>query len=67
MKEFKTYTLEELTIGKGSYGIAAPAVPFHPSKHTYLRITDINDDGTLKERKTEELSEADRKENGDIL
>ena len=50
MKEFKTYTLEELTIGKGSYGIAAPAVPFHPSKHTYLRITDINDDGTLNKQ-----------------
>lgn len=32
-------------------------------KHEYI----WNDDGTLKERKTEELSEADRKENGDIL
>lgn len=50
MEEIKTYTLEELTIGKGSYGIAAPAVPFHPSKHTYLRITDINDDGTLNKQ-----------------
>ena len=50
MEEIKTYTLEELTIGKGSYGIAAPAVPFHPSKHTSLRITDINDDGTLNKQ-----------------
>ena len=50
MEEIKTYTLEELAIGKGSYGIAAPAVPFHPSKHTYLRITDINDDGTLNKQ-----------------
>lgn len=32
-------------------------------KHEYV----WNDDGTLKERKTGELSEADRKENGDIL
>ena len=50
MEELRTYILEELTIGKGSYGIAAPAVPFHPSKHTYLRITDINDDGTLNKQ-----------------
>ena len=47
MEELKTYTLEELSKGKGSYGIAASAVPFNPNKHTYLRITDINDDGTL--------------------
>lgn len=50
MEEFKTYILEELTIGKGSYGIAAPAIPFNPSKHSYLRITDINDDGTLNKQ-----------------
>ena len=47
MEEYRTYTLEELSIGKGSYGIAASAVPFDSSLHTYLRITDINDDGTL--------------------
>ena len=47
MEEYRTYTLEELSIGKGSYGIAASAVPFDASLHTYLRITDINDDGTL--------------------
>ena len=47
MEEWKTYTLAELSKGKGSYGIAASAVPFNPTFHTYLRITDINDDGTL--------------------
>ena len=47
MEGYKTYTLEELSIGKGNYGIAASAVPFDTSLHTYLRITDINDDGTL--------------------
>ena len=47
MEDYKTYTLEELSIGKGSYGIAASAVPFNVSLYTYLRITDINDDGTL--------------------
>ena len=47
MEEYRTYTLEELSIGKGNYGIAASAVPFDPSLYTYLRITDINDDGSL--------------------
>ena len=47
MEEYRTYTLEELSIGKGNYGIAASAVPFEVSLHTYLRITDINDDGSL--------------------
>ena len=47
MEEYRTDTLEELTSGKGSYGIAASAVPFEASLHTYLRITDINDDGSL--------------------
>ena len=47
MEEYRTYTLEDLSIGKGNYGIAASAVPFDASLHTYLRITDINDDGSL--------------------
>ena len=48
MEEWKTYTLGELSVdGKGSYGIGAPAVEYSPNKYTYLRITDINDDGTL--------------------
>ena len=47
MAEWKTYTLKELSKGRGEYGIGAPAVPFDKEKYTYLRITDINDDGTL--------------------
>lgn len=47
MEELKTYTLEELSIGKGTYGIGAAAIPFDKKKRTYLRITDINEDGTL--------------------
>lgn len=48
MGEWKEYKLGELTIdGKGSYGIAASAVGFDVNKYTYLRITDINDDGTI--------------------
>lgn len=41
-------TLASLTVdGKGSYGIGASAVPFSKDLYTYLRITDIKDNGTL--------------------
>ena len=42
------WKFKDLTVdGKGSYGIGAPAVPYQEDKLTYLRITDINDDGSL--------------------
>lgn len=41
-------TLADISVnGKGSYGIGASAVPYSENLYTYLRITDINDDGTL--------------------
>lgn len=44
----KTVLLKDLVLGeKGSYGIGAPAVDYDPKKYTYLRITDINDDGSI--------------------
>lgn len=45
----RTAPLSELCKGGGNYGIAAPAVEYSPDLPTYLRITDINDDGTLNE------------------
>ena len=48
MEEWKECKLGDLCIdNKGSYGIAASAVPYSEDLYTYLRITDINDDGTL--------------------
>ena len=44
----KFITLAEVSSdGKGSYGIGASAVPYSEELYAYLRITDINDDGTL--------------------
>lgn len=44
----KLAKLNELTLdGKGIYGIGASAVEKHDDLYTYLRITDICDDGTL--------------------
>lgn len=45
--EFIKTTLGEISIGKGQYGIGASAVEYSSDLYTYLRITDINDDGTL--------------------
>ena len=46
--EFIHTTLGEISLGgKGSYGIAASAVEKSSELYTYLRITDIKDDGTL--------------------
>ena len=48
MTEWKQVKLADISIGgKGSYGIPAPAIPYSEGRYTYLRITDINDDGTL--------------------
>lgn len=48
MEEWKECRLGDLCIdNKGSYGIAASAAPYSEDLYTYLRITDINDDGTL--------------------
>ena len=47
--QFLNTTLGEISVeGKGSYGIAAPAVPYNENLYAYLRITDITDDGRLK-------------------
>lgn len=40
-------TLSDICIGGGSYGIAASGVDFSPDLPTYIRITDIKDDGTV--------------------
>ena len=45
---FEQTTLGEVSKGgKGNYGIAASAVGYSDELYTYLRITDIKDDGTI--------------------
>ncbi len=44
----KTLELKDICIGSGKYGIAASAVEYSDNLPTYLRITDIRDDGTLE-------------------
>ena len=48
MMEIQDVTLASLSVdGRGSYGIGASAVERSENLYTYLRITDIRDDGTL--------------------
>ena len=48
MMEIQNTTLASLSVdGRGSYGIGASAVERSEDLYTYLRITDIRDDGTL--------------------
>ena len=48
MMEIQNTTLASLSVdGRGSYGIGASAVDRSENLYTYLRITDIRDDGTL--------------------
>ncbi|MEI2467756.1 restriction endonuclease subunit S [Niallia taxi] len=46
--EFKNVTLGQISVGgKGNYGIAAAAVDYDETLPTYLRITDISDEGYI--------------------
>lgn len=48
MMEIKNVALASLSVdGRGSYGIGASAVERSNDLYTYLRITDIRDDGTI--------------------
>lgn len=59
----KCVTLAELSIdGKGYYGIGASAVPFSKELYAYLRITDINDDGTLNLRELKSVDDEKAKD-----
>jgi len=63
---YEIKTLRELSLdGKGTYGIAASAVPYSDDLYTYLRITDINDDGNLN--KGSLMSVDDKKADNYIL
>ena len=55
--------LASLTVdGKGSYGIGESAVPFAKDLYTYLRITDIKDDGTLNLQDLKSVDDVKAKE-----
>ncbi len=46
-KEWKKVKLRDIVVGKGKYGLNAPSVEKDSTYPTYLRITDISNDGHL--------------------
>lgn len=70
--KFKVVKLEDVSIGKkGSYGVGASAVEFSKDLYTYLRITDINEDGTLNTKDMKSVKDKNAEKyllkNGDIV
>ena len=48
-KGYPTKTVDEVSIGKGEYGAQSASIGYDPTRPRYVRITDINDDGTLND------------------
>ena len=48
-KGYPTKTVDEVSLGKGEYGAQSASVEYDPTRPRYVRITDINDDGTLND------------------
>ena len=48
-KGYPLVALDDLAIGKGEYGAQSASVEYDPTRPRYVRITDINDDGTLND------------------
>ncbi len=46
-KGWEEKCLDDVSLTKGTYGSGASAVPYDSKKPRYIRITDINDDGSL--------------------
>ena len=48
-KGYPTKTVDEVSLGKGEYGAQSASSAYDPTRPRYVRITDINDDGTLND------------------
>ena len=46
-KGYPLKTVDELSLSKGEYGAQSASIEYNPIRPRYVRITDINDDGTL--------------------
>ena len=69
--DFKIATLWELSCDGGRYGIGASAVEYDEQLPAYLRITDIDDDGTLNQHDRKSVDDPNAAEymlrEGDIV
>ncbi len=69
--EWTVRKLDELTSNSGNYGANISAVDYDPEKPRYIRITDIGDDGFLKDDDRKSISREDAEDyylsEGDLL
>lgn len=70
-KGYLTKTIDEVSLGKGEYGAQSASIKYDPTRPRYVRITDINDDGTLNDDVVASINPDDdeqyRLEYGDFL
>ena len=48
-KNYPLVALDDLSLGKGEYGAQSASIEYDHDRPRYVRITDINDDGTLND------------------
>ena len=58
-KGYPTKTVDEVSLGKGEYGAQSASIEYDPTRPRYVRITDINDDGTLNDDVVASINPAD--------
>ena len=58
-KGHPTKTMDEISLAKGEYGAQSASVEYNPGRPRYVRITDINDDGTLNDDVVSSINPAD--------
>lgn len=70
-KGFSEKPLAEYCFGNGAYGAQSASAPFQEGRPRYVRITDINDDGSLNDDVVCSINESDdidyKLEYGDFL
>jgi len=70
-KGWKFQRLDEVSVDGPTYGANAKADDFHPGKARYIRITDIDDEGCLRNEGVVSIEQGDwekyRLEKGDLL
>ena len=70
-KGYPTKTIDEVSLGKGEYGAQSASIEYDPPRPRYVRITDINDAGTLNDDVVASINPDDdeqyRLEYGDFL
>ena len=70
-KGYPTRTIDEISLGKGEYGAQSASIEYDSTRPRYVRITDINEDGTLNDDVVASINPADdeqyKLEYGDFL